>query len=122
MSVETKWTKEQWRVQDEDYSAGENLGVGVGEVEICQVLGSENFPCLDEGQLENFDAEVQANAQLIAAAPELYAALDEAVQGCGCSLRERESGHRVDCYVPLALDAMAKARGEGNRPAPAAGG
>jgi Lar family restriction alleviation protein len=30
----------------------------------------------------------------------LEAALEEACQSCACSVRERDSGHRVDCGVP----------------------
>lgn len=57
-------------------------------------------------------AEGEANATLYAAAPDLYAALLNAVESCPCTLRERESGHRIDCYAPAAQEALAKARGE----------
>lgn len=57
------------------------------------------------------DAEVEnstANAHLIAAAPELYEALEQAF-----SVLEREYGRAVaDVNMPLALPALAKARGE----------
>ena len=43
---------------------------------------------------------------------ELYEALEEAVQSCPCSVRERDSGHRVECYAPRAKAALARARGE----------
>lgn len=56
-----------------------------------------------------------ANAKLISAAPELADAL-EAVRAsaqCGCTLREAESGHRSDCWLPhwlqVAADALRKA-------------
>jgi hypothetical protein len=52
-----------------------------------------------------------ANGNMIAAAPELCEALKSALQCCPCSLRERDSGHRVDCYAPAALSALAKAEG-----------
>lgn len=55
------------------------------------------------------------DAALIAAAPELADAL-EAVRAsaqCGCTLREAESGHRSDCWLPhwlrVAADALRKA-------------
>jgi hypothetical protein len=51
----------------------------------------------------------EANARLIAAAPELLAELKEAVKDCRCSLAERDSGHRIDCFAPGALAAIAKA-------------
>lgn len=56
-------------------------------------------------------SESDANAHLIAAAPDLLVALKEAVRSCGCSLAQRESGHHVDCFAPDALAAIAKAEG-----------
>jgi hypothetical protein len=52
------------------------------------------------------------NATLIAAAPELYEALELAVQCCNCSLKERDSGHLVGCFAPKAIEVLAKVRGE----------
>src|ERR1700679_3305714 len=49
---------------------------------------------------------------------EICECLAIAVQDCPCSLRERESGHRIDCYAPVGIEALAKARGE-NAPLPA---
>ena len=49
------------------------------------------------------------NVRLIAASPLLLAELRNAVENCGCSIAERDSGHLVGCYVPSALDAIAKA-------------
>lgn len=40
------------------------------------------------------------NAVLIAAAPDLLAALRQAVTDCPCSVRERECGHRLGCRAP----------------------
>jgi hypothetical protein len=54
------------------------------------------------------DDDDEANSRLLAAAPDLYRALKEAIQSCPCSLKERDSGHRVDCFVPGALAAIAK--------------
>lgn len=56
--------------------------------------------------------EAEANARLIAAAPELLDALTDAVANCGCSLDQRESGHHVDCFAPRALEVIRKTRGE----------
>jgi hypothetical protein len=41
---------------------------------------------------------------------DLLAALEEAVKDCRCSLRERESGHLVDCFAPNARAAIRRAR------------
>ena len=51
-------------------------------------------------------------AQLFAASPDLYAALESAVKDCPCSLKERVSGHPLECYAPAAIAALKKARGE----------
>jgi hypothetical protein len=53
--------------------------------------------------------ENRKRAALIIAAPDLLAALRDAVKGCACTIRERESGHRVECFAPAALDAITKA-------------
>lgn len=53
--------------------------------------------------------EVAPNARLIAAAPEL---LEAAMQAdCGCSVAERDSGHRPECWMPALAAAIAKATG-----------
>jgi hypothetical protein len=41
---------------------------------------------------------------------DLLAALEEAIKDCRCSLRERESGHLVDCFAPNAIEAIRRAR------------
>lgn len=46
---------------------------------------------------------------LIAAAPSMLAALKSAQ--CDCSVRERDSGHKVGCWMPDAIDVIAKATG-----------
>jgi hypothetical protein len=53
----------------------------------------------------------RANACLIAQAPPLLRELRIAVQFCGCTVAERESGHRIDCWAPSALDVIEKAEG-----------
>ena len=50
-----------------------------------------------------------------AAAPELLAALQTVVRDvddfqCGCTVRERDSGHKTDCSMPAILDALQGAR------------
>ena len=49
--------------------------------------------------------------RLFAAAPELLDCMEEAVTNCGCSLREKDSGHKVGCFAPRALEAISKAKG-----------
>ena len=31
---------------------------------------------------------------------------------CGCTLRQRESGHHVDCWMPMITEALAAIKGE----------
>lgn len=50
-----------------------------------------------------------ANAAMIAAAPSLYEAALKAQ--CACSIKERDSGHLVDCWMPEMLAAITKAEG-----------
>lgn len=65
--------------------------------------GMVAFPCISAG----FDQA--ANARLIAAAPELLEAAEQAE--CACSVRERNSGHRIGCWMPSLRAAIAKATG-----------
>jgi hypothetical protein len=73
----------------------------------------------------NLIAEGEANAKLIAAAPELLEALEKALSrmeedavkiegefGCGRSLQELESSYQLPDEIIAARDAIAKARGE----------
>ena len=52
----------------------------------------------------------EANARLIAAAPDLLRAAKDAQ--CACPLGERDLGHRVDCWMPALSSAIAKAEKE----------
>ena len=53
----------------------------------------------------------EANARLIAAAPVRRGASNALVENCSCSVPERLSGHKTDCWAPMALEAIAKAEG-----------
>lgn len=39
----------------------------------------------------------------------LLDALRDAVKGCPCSMRERDSGHLVECFVPHVREALDEA-------------
>ena len=56
-----------WYVED-DYCISAAGGTAIGSVNT-----SDDFPCIDEGDTEQCDAEARANALLMAAAPEMYA-------------------------------------------------
>jgi hypothetical protein len=62
----------------------------------------------------NNRAEREANAHLIAAAPELYAALEEISQGAGAFNRDplKHAENVIEEAKATALAALAKARGE----------
>lgn len=49
------------------------------------------------------------DARLAAAAPELLDKLKEAVGTCRCTFLQRDSGHLLECWVPSALELIAKA-------------
>jgi hypothetical protein len=68
---EPKFTPGPWKVED---------GELVAEMPTCgamcvlgQIYGADDYPCRDD----DIDAECKANARLIAAAPDLYAALKD---------------------------------------------
>jgi hypothetical protein len=46
------------------------------------------------------------------AASALLEQLERAIQRCPCSVQERLSGHRVDCWAPEAIAVIAQAKGE----------
>jgi len=97
MSGETKWTKGPW-VAD-GFFVSSNSGGAVGH-DIVSACGTVGRP----------DSETEANAQLIAAAPDMYASLEEARGTIQALIDEGYTGHvdqrgRIDA-------ALAKARGE----------
>lgn len=112
MSAETKFTPGPWRIAEDASEASFCWWAGEPDHR-CVVVTVDDSP--GEGICSTNDDglptdEDLANAHLIAAAPDLYAALEKAQ--CGCSTEERESGHRVDCWFPEADAALKKARGE----------
>jgi hypothetical protein len=72
---------------------------------ICHVNCCDDFPCIgednDKAQMAALEAELKANASLIAAAPDLYAALKAL-----CDLEDHD-----DLLVQAGLAAIAKAEG-----------
>jgi len=56
--------------------------------------------------------EARGNANLWSGAAVLLEAAKHAVEQCPCTLKERESGHRVGCYAIELNEAIEKAIGE----------
>lgn len=63
-------------------------------------------------ELCDTDSDAKTDAILCAAAPDLLEALKDVIGDCRCSVKERYSGHLVDCSVPHALEVIAKAEGK----------
>lgn len=55
--------------------------------------------------------EIRANAVLLNASAELLAALKEAVEGCVCSVAQRNSGHLLSCRAPTWQTVIEQAEG-----------
>lgn len=110
---ETKWTPGPWHVlgQDERDGGIPYIEINGGEsgtstykavADVCSSLTED-----DEFAITETD---EANANLIAAAPELYKALDELVKVC---LAEQLIPPSIT-FIKMAQSAMAKANGETN--------
>lgn len=60
--------------------------------------------------VKDYHDDYEANAHLIAAAPELYEALCRLVRDCEIAGLQEQAG--FDCWINMANKALAKARGE----------
>lgn len=67
-----------WCTDLSECEPGDSVAIMAHGAIIAEVLGADSFPCLDDNQLESFDKELQANARLMAAAPDLLKACKEA--------------------------------------------
>ena len=94
--ADTKWTPGPWRINKEDDWGGVEITSEsrVGMIEIAMLAVTFRG---------NIGKEQRANARLIAAAPELYEALDAMLT---------RFGHHSNVDIKRAADALAKARGE----------
>ena len=101
---ETKWTPGPWNLGN-SYGAMYDV-VSKKEHGICSTGGFTS----NIGDIDAIIAENKANAILIAAAPELYAALDELLNDLG----NRIVGFDDRRAVRKAEEALSKARGESN--------
>lgn len=80
------FTKGEWRsaAEMQQLDLGESINVVAGPIDapvvIATVMNFDDFPCLEENVAEDMDIEAQANARLIAAAPDLLTILREALK------------------------------------------
>lgn len=112
---ETKWTPGPWRCHISHPHLGINGKPSNDGIpyEYCITGSNENggsvLPIL--GRTHNWPENFKANANLIAAAPELFAALEELLSEW---FDEEGTGTQDDPFVAKARAALAKARGEQN--------
>lgn len=100
---QVKHTPGPWKVT---YKHGRDcMPTGVHAEENGRTICQQNWMMSRSGN----QAEVEANARLIAAASELLEAAKWAQ--CDCTPRQRDSGHLVGCWMPDLLAAIAKAEG-----------
>lgn len=108
---QTRWTRRPWEAFVGE-NAGETIAVTAGRKHTGQPFEVVAWTGFDSSDVEDRD-EREANAHLIAAAPDLYGALktlvDEIDAFQGPETRESWFGD----YLRAADEAMAKARGEG---------
>lgn len=60
----------------------------------------------NEERFVAFRVKDEQTAVLVAFAPKLKEAVEDAVVTCGCSVKERYSGHRTGCPAPAWLDLL----------------
>ena len=108
---ERKWTKGPWKVESMDRC------LGYFQVKGRDDLGDDEF-VTDLEYDEAPDGRAAANASLIAAAPDLYAALEaaaDAIMDCDEGDPTSETGWKSDELLDAwlaAMNALRKARGE----------
>lgn len=103
MNAPAKHTPGPWHILRSTYAAKQHHAVEVNDKSGQTVAYSLNF-------VARFKDEGEANAHLIAAAPELLEALEEATESECRSWCEQGGPHRPSCDKRRAL--IAKARGE----------
>jgi len=106
--ADTKFTPGPWEWEtplgDDCYSI---VQAGV-ETHKWQFIAHISVGKPEEGEFPR--RQCKANAQLIAAAPELYEALYRLVRDCEIAGLQEQAG--FDCWINMANAALAKARGE----------
>lgn len=99
--TERKWTPGEWVSVNGHCVIVKNSGGGIGYPSVPGTIASLN----DGEYIENTNA---ADAHLIAAAPDLYEALDEMTQFVDRVVKYVDA----DMFIDKATDALSKARGE----------
>lgn len=108
-----KHTRGPWTAEiDPDRDVGAvGIEITVQGAPIASVYGSDNFPCFDDESegWEDFPDEQEANARLMAAAPDLFAACVELATAPNEPNKEAFD-LRVKSAIRMAKAAIAKAR------------
>jgi len=95
--AEEKFTPGPWHVMSDSLTISEDCGIAIVE-------------CLERGTETH---NPKANAHLIAAAPDLYAACTKTLaRGCTCHSTTQEEWHANWCHIPTVRAALARARGQ----------
>lgn len=109
MADEPKWTPGPWFA---DVVSGDDPNGDDWETDIEVVSGNLKFiHGHDLGYSDGTDVEIKANAHLIAAAPDLYAALDEVSASLHQLARDRDLSEAELDFMRKTDAALAKARG-----------
>lgn len=117
MMSKPKFTQGEWEIEDAtergEFTMTIESKVGDSFAPVATVFGIEDFPCVDaeSHNLENIQAEMFANANLIAAAPKMYLALTEAYQFLGKPETHPQDDSGLFELSCLLRDILANARG-----------
>ena len=114
--AETKHTPGPWNLSKPDVESGNTddyliwVPAELGRYEIVERVGGQVY---DHGTGEYLDySEVEANAHLIAAAPELYDELEQAARVLDALSVNAVAKNLADSVLPGIRVALAKAKGE----------
>jgi hypothetical protein len=107
-----KHTPGPWKstAEEQQHDLGENFYILGGPDYACHIaemLNADHFPCIPDDEVEDYEIEVEGNARLIAAAPDLLAALNALVEAVRLATGEEDAGlHHLDGSL---IDAARKA-------------
>lgn len=112
------WARSWWKPKSPRRDLVRAAALIVAELERMDGCTSDDKPIkgMARAAMDKWDAIQARTAQPPSA--DLLEALDEACRECACSVKERDSGHRVECSVPRwreIFDRHTPTKGEGGR-------